>query len=621
MRKLLSLLTALLFVGSMWGTAYISYNGITQDASTTISSSNVGSGSAGKISWTGTSCTYSSNRVNIAANGSITFIAASGFAITKIVITSGSSSNYYGTWTSSPSVTPSTSSGVTTFDGLSANSVTVTTSTAFRCTSGSNIKIYYTEDQSSVSSPSFFPEDGDFENSVTVSMACETDGAAIYYSTTESAKATPATSGDWIAYDSENKPSFSETTTIWAAAKNGDKAAIEAIYEKKLTRDLASIQANIMIVNGYQIKAAQTSVEEIADPSSLYTVVIVTVLELLVAVFIVLTIPRLIVNSISRILKIAKTLASGNLSEKIQTGRQDEFKVLIESLEQMRESWCTSIAEIQEVTSKVSQNMSAIGESSRNMAQAAEENQAHSLTVAAASDQMVSTTSDIANNCENASLTAESSTNSTTIGINRVQDTIEKLENQAIKSKDDALLVQKLAEQAQKIGAIVNTIDDIASQTNLLALNAAIEAARAGEAGKGFAVVADEVRALASRTSASTQEITRMVTQIQNDSNIANEAMQASVNVMDGLSSETGELQSILHEVTNKVSEVGSQITQIATAAEEQTTATAEISSNMKNITDGCHMLHEEVSRVHEDINSTNVEVEKLVEIVSKFKI
>ena len=405
------------------------------------------------------------------------------------------------------------------------------------------------------------------------------------------------------------------------AAKNGDKAAIEAIYEKKLTRDLASIQANIMIVNGYQIKAAQTSVEEIADPSSLYTVVIVTVLELLVAVFIVLTIPRLIVNSISRILKIAKTLASGNLSEKIQTGRQDEFKVLIESLEQMRESWCTSIAEIQEVTSKVSQNMSAIGESSRNMAQAAEENQAHSLTVAAASDQMVSTTSDIANNCENASLTAESSTNSTTIGINRVQDTIEKLENQAIKSKDDALLVQKLAEQAQKIGAIVNTIDDIASQTNLLALNAAIEAARAGEAGKGFAVVADEVRALASRTSASTQEITRMVTQIQNDSNIANEAMQASVNVMDGLSSETGELQSILHEVTNKVSEVGSQITQIATAAEEQTTATAEISSNMKNITDGCHMLHEEVSRVHEDINSTNVEVEKLVEIVSKFKI
>ena len=127
-----------------WGTSYISYNGNTQDASTTISSSNVSSGSAGKISWIGTSCTYSSSRVNIAANGSITFTDTTGYNITKIVIVSGSSADYYGTWTSSPSVTPSSSSGTTTFDGLSANSVTVTTSTAFRCTGTSSIKIYYT---------------------------------------------------------------------------------------------------------------------------------------------------------------------------------------------------------------------------------------------------------------------------------------------------------------------------------------------------------------------------------------------------------------------------------------------------------------------------------------------
>lgn len=126
-----------------WATSYISYNGTTQDSNTTISSSNVSSGSAGKISWTGTSCSYSSNRVNIAANGSITFTATTGYQITKIVITSGSSSDYYGTWTSTPSVTPSSSSGTTTFDGLSASSVTVKTSTAFRCTSASSIKVYY----------------------------------------------------------------------------------------------------------------------------------------------------------------------------------------------------------------------------------------------------------------------------------------------------------------------------------------------------------------------------------------------------------------------------------------------------------------------------------------------
>jgi uncharacterized protein YjdB len=133
----------------MWATKYISYNGNTQDTETTITSSNVSSGTAGKISWTGTSCTYSSSRVNIAANGSITFTASSGYVITKIVIVSGSSEAYYGTWTSSPSVTPTTSSGTTTFEELNANSVTVTTSTAFRCTSASSISIYYTSNSSS----------------------------------------------------------------------------------------------------------------------------------------------------------------------------------------------------------------------------------------------------------------------------------------------------------------------------------------------------------------------------------------------------------------------------------------------------------------------------------------
>lgn len=146
LNKLLTL-TLLILGGALfspaWATSYISYNGNKQDTSTTISSSNVSSGNAGNISWNGKSCTYSSSRVNIAANGSITFTAAVGYIITKIVIISGSSAAYYGTWTSNPSISPSSSSGTTTFDGFNANSVTVTTSTAFRCTSASSIKIYY----------------------------------------------------------------------------------------------------------------------------------------------------------------------------------------------------------------------------------------------------------------------------------------------------------------------------------------------------------------------------------------------------------------------------------------------------------------------------------------------
>ena len=144
-RILIAIALITMGVGTAWGTSYISYNDNVQDASTTISTSNVSSGSAGAISWIGTSCTYSSSRVNIAANGSITFTVSGDNKITKIVVTSGSSSGYYGTWTStSGSVSPE--DGVTTISSINSNSVTIKTSTAFRCTSASTIKIYYTQD-------------------------------------------------------------------------------------------------------------------------------------------------------------------------------------------------------------------------------------------------------------------------------------------------------------------------------------------------------------------------------------------------------------------------------------------------------------------------------------------
>ena len=188
MRKLYFLKTMLLLCAlvagsaSTWATTYKSYTGGKEMNSTTISTTNVSSGTVGVISWTGTSCSYSSNRVNIAANGSITFTASSGNVITKIIIVSGSSDTYYGTWTSSPSVTPtSSSSGTTTFDGLSANSVTVTTSTAFRCTSASSISIHYAA-APSVAAPTFSPAAGSVAYGTEVTLS-QKDNKSIYYTT------------------------------------------------------------------------------------------------------------------------------------------------------------------------------------------------------------------------------------------------------------------------------------------------------------------------------------------------------------------------------------------------------------------------------------------------------
>ncbi|MBE6421851.1 methyl-accepting chemotaxis protein [Succinivibrio dextrinosolvens] len=381
------------------------------------------------------------------------------------------------------------------------------------------------------------------------------------------------------------------------------------------------IQNNVVKVNGYQIKAANNSVATINDTTGIYTVGAITIAVVVLAIIIILYMPKIIISSIETIIGISRVLAAGKLNRVIETRRKDEFKPLMEALEQMRQSWVVSVENIQSVSSNINRNMSDITDSANVMSNTAKENQSQALTVAAASEQMVSTTSDIAKNCEHATMTAEDSSQSTTVGINRVEETMNMLNQQVEKSKKDAILVQQLAETAQKIGTITLTIEDIASQTNLLALNAAIEAARAGEAGKGFAVVADEVRALSSRTSKSTQEITKMVMQVQADAKVANDAMQQSAAVMDQISVETGKMHSVLSEVTDKVREVNTQINQIATAAEEQSTATAEISTNMKGITDGSHRLAEQVELVDKNILNTNSEVENLLKIVSQFEI
>ena len=388
-----------------------------------------------------------------------------------------------------------------------------------------------------------------------------------------------------------------------------------------MAKSFFAVTDYITIVNGYQIRETKSKMSTLTSSSTKVVLLVFTVIEIVIAAFLSAYIPNVIVGQLKGISKHALELAKGDLTREIFVKRHDEFKHLVEDLEQMRQSWRKNIGDIIEITNTVSAAFEGIGQSAEKVNTTAYDNQSRAVTVAAASEQMVSTTADIAKNCEQASATAEESSNSTTRGTHEVHDIIDKLTSQIEKTKEDAKLVQKLADQAVKIGTIVQTIDDIASQTNLLALNAAIEAARAGEAGKGFAVVADEVRALASRTSSSTQEITKMVTQIQTDARAADDAMQLSVNSMDSLANEASDIDTILNEINDTVSTVSSQISQIATAAEEQTVATSEISSNMKNITDDSKVLTDSIDSVNKEMQDSNDQLAKLIVMVNTFKL
>ena len=244
-----------------------------------------------------------------------------------------------------------------------------------------------------------------------------------------------------------------------------------------MAKSFFAVTDYITIVNGYQIRETKSKMSTLTSSSTKFVLLVFTVIEIVIAAFLSAYIPNVIVGQLKGISKHALELAKGDLTREIFVKRHDEFKHLVEDLEQMRQSWRKNIGDIIEITNTVSAAFEGIGQSAEKVNTTAYDNQSRAVTVAAASEQMVSTTADIAKNCEQASATAEESSNSTTRGTHEVHDIIDKLTSQIEKTKEDAKLVQKLADQAVKIGTIVQTIDDIASQTNLLALNAAIEAA------------------------------------------------------------------------------------------------------------------------------------------------
>ncbi len=312
--------------------------------------------------------------------------------------------------------------------------------------------------------------------------------------------------------------------------------------------------------------------------------------SILVALVCGLTLGTLIGGSIGRssvLLKnIASQLASGNLTVRAKVTSSDELGVIGDSFNQIANTLQSAMERIQSCSNSLTAAAGELRANAEQIATGSEHVAAQAVSVATAGEEMAATSNDIATNCTMAVESANRACNTATSGAVVVQKTVDGMSRIAAKVQESARTVENLGERSDQIGAIIGTIEDIADQTNLLALNAAIEAARAGEQGRGFAVVADEVRALAERTTRATKEIGGMIKNIQVETRNAVAAMEEGVQEVERGTDDASRSGSALEEILSQVNEVTGQINQIATAAEEQTATTNEISGNMQRITE-----------------------------------
>jgi len=313
--------------------------------------------------------------------------------------------------------------------------------------------------------------------------------------------------------------------------------------------------------------------------------------------------------------------AQGDLTVNVEVEKHDEigelYKGFNKSVQNIKEM-------IFEVTHSVEQTKRASGqilESADGISTGAHEQSAQTNDVAAAVEEMTRTIYETSKNAQSASQYSKDAAENASAGGKVVSQTVDGMLKISEAVEQVAGTVKHLGANSQMIGEIVQVINDIADQTNLLALNAAIEAARAGEQGRGFAVVADEVRKLAERTSKATKEIADMIKQIQHDTNDAVSAMDLSTKrVNDGkiLASQAG---SSLSQIINNTDKVSSSIDQVAAASEEQSSAAEEISKNIESINNVSQQTAHDISKIAEAAEELNMLTDNLYKLVGRFNL
>ncbi|MFO2463134.1 methyl-accepting chemotaxis protein [Pseudomonas sp. 15FMM2] len=367
-------------------------------------------------------------------------------------------------------------------------------------------------------------------------------------------------------------------------------------------------QLDQLLEQNEQLSEAQTFKLERETSQARTLLVSVTLVALLIAALTALWIARQICTPLRQVLASAERIADGDLSHVLLVERRDEMGQLQQSIGKMTHSLRGLIGGISDSAQQIAsaaEQLSAVTEQTRvGVNQQKEQTE----QIATAMTQMLATSQEVARHAEHASTAATEAERHTGLGDQVVTQAITQIEHLAQEMTRSSQAMQGLQQESQKIGSVLEVIKSVSEQTNLLALNAAIEAARAGEAGRGFAVVADEVRGLAQRTQQSAEEIEALIDDLRNGTQEVADIMDSSSALTDNSVGLTRNVGQALVTISQSVAVIQEMNPQIAAAAEQQSAVAGEINRSMVKVHDGS----EQAAAASEQTAAASVQLARL---------
>lgn len=391
---------------------------------------------------------------------------------------------------------------------------------------------------------------------------------------------------------------YREAVGQYRDAQAASKAALDKMTT--LGTDMLAI-SNDMI-------ARQNKSRDIESDKSAMMIAAATALALVLSILAAWVITRQITVPLNETLEVVERVASGDLSRNLQVDRKDELGRLQSTIQRMTVNLRELVGGIRDGVTQIASAAEELSAVTEQTSAGVNSQKVETDQVATAMHEMTATVQEVARNAEEASEAAVAADQQARDGEQVVNEAIAQIERLAVAVGNSSDAMGTLKQESNQIGSVLDVIKSVAQQTNLLALNAAIEAARAGEAGRGFAVVADEVRSLAQRTQKSTEEIEALIARLQSGTQQAATVMDSSRELSASSVELTRRAGGSLENITKTVSAIQSMNQQIAAAAEQQSATAEEINRSIINVRD----ISEQTSSASEETAASSVELARL---------